>query len=280
MTEAPAPRSLAWATELDVLPPDRVVERRDGYLVVRSPGNPRHHWGNFLLFDEAPGPGDGERWERAFAAELGHDPRIRHRVFGWDRADGDLGAAREEFGARGYDVEELLALVARPEEVRRHPRASGEVVVRALDAAPGADAALWDAVVDVQADARDERSDEEEYRAFARARLEGLRALFRLGRGAWYVAQDRASGAVAGSCGVVVAEGRGRFQAVDTAERFRRRGVASRLLADAAAHAAQAFGAERLVILAAADYHALALYESLGFERAEQVASVCRWPSR
>src|SRR5204863_5406261 len=42
----PVPRSLVWATELDVLPPERLVERRGGYLVVRSPGNPRHYWGN------------------------------------------------------------------------------------------------------------------------------------------------------------------------------------------------------------------------------------------
>ena len=48
------PRSLVWATDYDVLPVDHVVERRDGYLVVRSPGNPAHYWGNLLLFDDAP----------------------------------------------------------------------------------------------------------------------------------------------------------------------------------------------------------------------------------
>ena len=53
------PRSLVWATSIDVLPPDRVVERRDGYLVVRSPANPAHYWGNLLLFDDAPAAGDG-----------------------------------------------------------------------------------------------------------------------------------------------------------------------------------------------------------------------------
>jgi hypothetical protein len=35
-----APRSLVWATDIAVLALDRVVERRDGYLGVRSPGNP------------------------------------------------------------------------------------------------------------------------------------------------------------------------------------------------------------------------------------------------
>jgi hypothetical protein len=34
------------------------------------------------------------------------------------------------------------------------------------------------------------------------------------------------------------------------------------------------------VIAADADYHALGIYESLGFRRVEQVAGVCRWPGR
>src|SRR5262245_29305524 len=97
------PRSLVWATDLDVLPLDRVVKRRDGYLVVRSPRNPEHYWGNLLLFDEPPSAGDGERWEALFAAELGDERRVRHTTLAWDRTDGVLGAAREEFGGRGYD---------------------------------------------------------------------------------------------------------------------------------------------------------------------------------
>src|SRR5262249_11306717 len=47
---AVVPRSLVLATDLDVLAPDSVVERRDGYLLVRSPSNPTFYWGNFLLF--------------------------------------------------------------------------------------------------------------------------------------------------------------------------------------------------------------------------------------
>lgn len=52
---ARVPRSLVWATDIDTLPLDRVVERRDGYLAVSSPSNPRHYWGTLLLFDKPPG---------------------------------------------------------------------------------------------------------------------------------------------------------------------------------------------------------------------------------
>jgi ribosomal protein S18 acetylase RimI-like enzyme len=64
---------------------------------------------------------------------------------------------------------------------------------------------------------------------------------------------------------------------VDTALAFRRRGICSRLVVEAAQRSAQR-GAKRLVIVADAGYHALGLYESLGFEREEHVIGVCRWP--
>ena len=107
-------RSLVQATEIDVLPLDRVVARRDDYLVVRSPRNPDHYWGNMLVFDDPPASGDGERWEDAFAAEFSGDERVRHVTLAWDRADGSLGAAREELLTRGFDLELLVGLVARP----------------------------------------------------------------------------------------------------------------------------------------------------------------------
>ena len=154
MSAAIVPRSLVWATDIDVLPLDRVVLRREAYLVVRSPSNPMHYWGNLLLFDEPPGPDDGSRWERLFEREFAGEPRTRHRTFAWDRADGALGAALEEFVGRGYDLEQTVGLIALREQIRPHRRANREVVVRALD--PAGDAELWDAVVEVQVASRDE----------------------------------------------------------------------------------------------------------------------------
>ena len=272
------PRSLVWATSIDVLAPDRIVERRDGYLVIRSPSNPSFYWGNLLLFDDPPKPGDGERWETLFEAELGGEPRIRHRTFAWDRTEPLPGAMQEEFVDRGYDVDESAGLVAEAGGVCPHPRENREVIVRALDPAAGADAELWEAVVELQVAGREEGHTEADYRTFTRERLDDRRIHFRAGRGAWSVALDPESGAVAASCGIVVTDGRGRFQAVDTALAFRRRGVASRLVVEAASRSAKDHGAERFVIAAEVGYHALGLYESLGFERREHVMGVCRWP--
>jgi ribosomal protein S18 acetylase RimI-like enzyme len=261
-----------------VLPADRRVTRRDGYLVVRSPSNPAHYWGNLLIFDAAPEAGDAQRWEQLFEQEFGDEPGVRHKTFGWDRTDGSVGRAREEFVPRGYDFEETVGLVAEPAQLTDHGRANRDVTVRVLDPAPGADAELWAAVVELQVAGRDEGHTEESYRTFTLARLTDRRTHFLAGRGAWYVALDPSSGEVAASCGIVVTNGRGRFQVVDTALAYRRQGVASRLLVDAARHSAEVHGAERFVIAADANYHAAGLYESLGFTPQERTFGVCLWP--
>jgi ribosomal protein S18 acetylase RimI-like enzyme len=275
---SPVPRSLVWATGLDVLPFNRVVERRSGFMVIRSPSNPTHYWGNYLLFDREPVAGDARRWEALFDEAFGDDPRVSHRTFAWDRTDGAVGAAREEFVGRGYDLEESVGLRADPHQLVPHPRENRDVIIQALNAAAGADEALWDAVVELQVAGREDGHEEQAYRSFARARLEDQRALFRAGRGAWYAAIEPSTGEVVGSCGVVVTAGRGRFQAVDTALAHRRRGISSRLVVEAARRASEDHGAETFVIVADAEYHALGLYESLGFERAENVFGVCFWP--
>ncbi len=273
-------RSLTWATELDSLGMDSRFERREGYLVVRSPQRPEHWWGNLLVFDHAPRSGDGERWERLFEAEFADEPRVAHRTFAWDTTDGDLGAAAEEFPPRGYDLDKLTGLVATVAQVRAHPRANREVSVQRLDPRPGADAALWAAVLEVGVAGRDERIDEQAHRAHRHARLEEMRAIFRARGGGWYVALDPATKAVLASCGVIVTGERASIHDVDTAASHRRKGICSRLLVEAVADLAGERAPASVVIAADPDYHALGLYESLGFSQREHCAGVCRIPPR
>jgi ribosomal protein S18 acetylase RimI-like enzyme len=271
-TVDPTPRSLVWATDIDVLPLSRQVERRDGFLVVRSPSNPTHYWGNLLLFDRPPARGDRIRCEQQFQAEFAGQPQSTHRTFGWDQTDEPVSSVRDEFVAHGYMLERNVGLIASAERIHPHPRASREVTTRPLD--PSADPELWDQVVELQVAGRDrERFTETAHRTFCRRRQVDLRALFAAGRGAWYVALS--GGEVVGSCGIVVTDGRGRYQAVETAPAHRRRGICSRLVLDAAHDAARRYGARRLVIVADPEYHALGLYESLGFEPVERVCGVC-----
>jgi ribosomal protein S18 acetylase RimI-like enzyme len=274
------PRSLVWATDIQVLPQGRVLERRGGYLVVRSPENPHHHWGNFLLFDEAPTAGAADRWVQLFEEEFSDTPAVTHRAFGWDVLDGDLGEAREEFVSRSYELEEIVGLCAPAGAVAPHPRENREVTVVPLDARAGADAERWEQVVDIWvASSEVEPPARPERRSFVYRRLGELRGLFSAGMGSWYVALDADGGEVVGCCGIVARGPLGRFQSVDTRADWRRRGVCSRLLVEACRHSERHYAVERFVIAADANYHARGLYESLGFEAVERVAGVCLDPS-
>ena len=174
---SPVPRSLVWATGLDVLPLNRVVERRSGFLLIRSPSNPTHYWGNFLLFDREPVAGDARRWEALFDEAFGDDPRVitaRSRGTG---PDGVVGAAADEFVPRGYDLQESVGLRADPHQLVPHPRENREVIVQALDSAIGADEPLWDAVVELQVAGREAGHEENAYRSFSRAHRRSPRAV-------------------------------------------------------------------------------------------------------
>ncbi len=275
-SETPAIRSLVYATDVDVLAADKAVIRRDGYWRIASPSDPTFWWGNFLLFDDAPVQGDRSRWEALFEREFSDYPGIAHKVFAWDRPDGARGAAEQEFPPP-YAVEESVGLIAPAGGVKPHPRANAAAEVVALDPTPGADSELWEAVFEVQMagileeDYARELDDRYLY-DYRRQRNENVRRLLCAGGGGWYVAL--LDGEVAGSLGIIVTAGRARYQQVDTARRFRGRGIASRLVAEAARLAAQEQQIDNYVIVADPDYHAIGIYESLGFVRAERVCGV------
>jgi GNAT superfamily N-acetyltransferase len=269
--------SLVWATDIDVLEESHVLDRRDGYWVVLSPANPTFWWGNFLLFDDAPGPGDGERWERIFDEAFAGHSEVTHRSFAWDRTDGAAGDADRELLTRGYELEQTTGLIATPSEIRPHARANEVADVRVLD--PASDEQLWDQVIAVQlAQAGHEHGDAEYNETFLRRRQTTLRDLFRNGRGAWYVAV--LDGEVAASLGIVVTGARARYQTVDTAQAHRRKGLATRLVVDAAAHAASNHAIDHFVMAADPDYHAIGIYESVGFRPRERVVGALLKPAQ
>ena len=197
------PRSLVWATDIDVLALDRVVERRDGYLARPLAAATRPTTGATSCSSTGAGAGDAPRWEALFdEAFAGRAARAASHVRVGPRRTGDRRGARGVRRARLRHRRERRP--RRRAALAPHPRENREVDVRALDPADGADEELWDAVVELQVAAGTKGTTRTSYRDFSRARLDDRRALFRAGRGAWYVASIPRAGAVAGSCGVVV----------------------------------------------------------------------------
>jgi ribosomal protein S18 acetylase RimI-like enzyme len=113
---------------------------------------------------------------------------------------------------------------------------------------------------------------------FLRRRQAELRSLFEQGRGAWYAAL--LGDEIVSSLGIVVTGARARYQDVHTAESHRGRGIATRLVVDAAADAASRHAIDHFVMAADPAYHAIGIYESVGFERRELVVGALRKPER
>jgi GNAT superfamily N-acetyltransferase len=260
-------RSLAWRTDLIFPRFDGEILDRGHYLVIRTPSNPTFYWGNFLLFDRPPAPGDEERWPRLFAEEIGAPPQVQHQTFGWDSPEGDAAAAHA-FVERGFRLIHSSVLTA--SSVSPPPRESTEIAVRTLESDED-----WRQATENQIRCRDLEHREAGYRVFKEAEMRRYRAMALAGRGAWFGAF--LGGTLVADLGIYQDESLGRFQTVETHPDFRRRGYAGTLVFKAARHALGQMGVETLVLVADADSAAERLYSSVGFLPREQEVGLERW---
>jgi GNAT superfamily N-acetyltransferase len=199
---------------------------------------------------------------RRFADELGKNPAIRHVTFWWDGISGDVGA-RDELEAAGFTIESSVVLIA--EEVR--PAAPPAAQLHALEP----DQVL--ATADL-AWAIGDRHDET-YREFLNRRARWHRSLVEHGTARFWGAFD--GGALVASLGLVTLGALARYQDVQTTPAYRKRGIASALLATAAEDAF-AHGVERVVVTAVAGGDGERVYARAGFRTAERTVSACRYP--
>lgn len=260
-------RSLGYRSDLIFIRFDGQVLDRGRYLVVRSPSNPTYYWGNMLIFDQPPQESDSARWPEIFAGEIGQPPRVRHRTFGWDAPQGELGQA-QAFVRQGYRLIQSDVLTARQVQAPQH--LNSEVEIRPL-----ASDQDWEAALHNQVRNREEGHDEKSYRAFRRRQNQRYRAMERAGLGHWYGAF--LDGRLVADLGLFVAQELGRFQNVVTDVDHRRRGIAGTLVYHAARHAQDELGAEQLIIVADRGSDAGRLYRSLGFQHTEHQAGLEWW---
>ena len=249
--------SLGFRTDVTLLESGgSVVVDRGDHLVVRTPANPGFHWGNFLLFDRPPQPGDAARWSTLFETEF---PGATHRAFGVDGVDG-LAGGTAEHRALGVATEVNTVLTA---DRLAPPPPAPQADIRELS---GDDdwhqaLALDHACYGVPTD--------EAGRRFAERRVAGYRSLCEAGRGRWvggFVDGRLLAGAGLFSTG----SGLARFQNVETHPAFRRRGLASAVIHQAGQHALRDHPTRKLVIVADPEDHAVRLYRALGFVDAER----------
>ena len=260
--------SLGWRTDLIFARFDGEVTDCGNHVRVRTPGNPTFWWGNFLLFQHAPGAGDLERWMASFDDGIAsRQPASRHRAFGIDvRERLEL---PPDFAAAGFTLNEATVLTLTRDRLLPSPKAPPEgFEFRVLDLPR--DAA---AVVDKQVAVDATRYDPVGYREFSERQMVRYAAMQRAGLGHWFglVAQVDGRPVLAASCGLfrdpARSDGLGRFQYVSTHPAWRRRGLCTALVHAACRHGFEAMDLRMLAMVADPTDVAIDVYESLGFRR-------------
>ncbi len=233
------------------------IEDRGDHLVVRSPHNPGHWWGNFLLLESPPAVDDAEGWLEAFAKEF---PEAEHVALGFDGVDGSADAL-SPFGQRGLDVEGQAVMTAT--SVQEPPRPNRDAEYRSLVSDED-----WGQLVDLRMSCISEGLDPQSYREFSVAKVRTIRGLVEGGHGAWFGAFE--DGRLLSGMGLFRAgSDLARFQSVETRPEARGRGLAGTLVHRVSEYGFAELGARTLVMVADPEYLAIRVYRSVGFAETE-----------
>jgi GNAT superfamily N-acetyltransferase len=260
--------SLGYRTDLALLRlgGSEIFDRGD-HLVIRSPHNPLHWWGNFLLLDSVPVAAQTDIWLERFAAEF---PAARHLAFGFDGVDGrveDL-AGFAESGLR-CEASTVLSASVVTEPARPNRDATYRMLTSDDD---------WAQSIELRIDCDDELADEENHREFATLDVETKRALCEAGHGGWFGAF--LDGRLVSQMGLFSASpGLARFASVETHPDARGRGLAGTLVHHVSQYGFAQLGARTLVMVADPDYLAVRIYRALGFSDGERQLQAERPPS-
>lgn len=260
--------SLGYRTDIALLQlGGSQVEDRGDHVVVRSPHNPGHWWGNFLLLADVPDPDESQSWLDRFASTF---PETSHVALGFDGQDGAV-TELAWFAEQGFHAEEATVMTAT--DVHPPARRNEEAVYHRLASDDD-----WAQSVELRIRCEDRGLEPVGFRTFVTARAQTNRHLVEAGPGVWFGAF--VGGRLVSQMGLVAAgPGLARFQAVETDPDHRRRGLAQSLVYHVSRFGFDELGARTLVMVADPNYFAIDLYRALGFAATETQLQIERPPS-
>ncbi len=258
------PSSLGLATDILVLSKRAEIETHPLGWVLRTPNEPDFWFGNQLILRGDPPPP-----EVAVAAFHEAFPQAEHVTISWDAPERSLAEDLDTLAERGFVIEQddVLALDGAPLPVAP---TQGFVLRDVVDEGD------WSKVADLKvAIGLEEGYQAQGYAAFIRGRCDGWRKAIAAGEGAWYGAFDGET--LAADLGIFTDGRIARFQSVETAAAYRRRGLCSALVVHALDWLQQRAPHARPVIVAEAEGDAGRLYRRIGFALVErQVSALLR----
>jgi N-acetylglutamate synthase-like GNAT family acetyltransferase len=248
----------------------QVTTHRDGVSVV-SPANPNFYFGNCFFPFNQPTSESTLALRQRFAELIGGLPSIEHESFAWSCQEADE-ATMDAFRREGFRVERSVVLACKPEHLQQPKRLVQGLVVRR--AAQSDVSHLWRLYTRFAREQEGGLLPRIE-RTFLRSRIREFMGLVEAGAGDWHIAM--VNGRPVAALGLFFEGPIGRFQEVLTDSRWRNRGLCAALVHRVSQDAFDQ-GAQDLVMVADASYHALRIYRSLGFRDVEGLVAVCKSP--
>jgi len=224
-------------------------------IIIRTPQNPTWNWGNLLVLESPPKLADISKWLQIIDEKLLIEPRTTYRLISWQGGPADE-TVLQQF--REVGLTSTLGQILTLQTLQRPQYLNPNVVVKELSG----DDPLWEEVLAINIEAFS--PDFPNYAVFATQNIEEHRMMIAKGLGRWFVAMI--DGDAAGTLGIYPGEEVYRYQEVAVREKYRRRGVASTMIFEAARRALD----ERLhftqVMVADGEKEAIRVYQALGFK--------------
>ncbi|MGG1947968.1 GNAT family N-acetyltransferase [Trinickia sp. NRRL B-1857] len=256
--------NLGLATDLLLHAQIGSVSQDDRYTILRTAQAPEYFSGNMLVLAGPPAEDDRQRLEDDFARLIGGPPAMVHRSFAWPETGGTLGDF-DSYVRHGYEAMICSVLVAERNAVRS-VEINDAVEVRLFESERDWDDWLRMSLADMP------DPDSETSRRCVAFQRSAYRGLIERHWGNWWGAFI--DGEMVGSLGLFFFGRIGVFQSIVTREDQRNKRVCRTLLTEVVKRAAGA--RDRLVVVADETYHAIRLYEALGFERQARIGSLCQ----
>ncbi len=259
-------QGLGYQSEFVFLNFDGQIENRGSYFVMRTLTNPNFFWGNPLVFSQPPKKGDHKKWIDLFKQEF-TDPSIYHITLAWDNVQAGIGDV-SEFLEQGFELEVKAVLTS--EHVVPPPKLNLEMEVRTLQTTEE-----WQSMIELQVRSAHDNLPRHEWESFYTSQSLRYQKMSKAGLGNWY--GGFMNGKLVAGLGLFYAHGIGRFQIVCTDPNVRRQGLCGTLVYKSALQVFAENKVKTLVMCADPDYHAIKIYESVGFKRQKLEYGVYWW---
>jgi hypothetical protein len=248
--------SLGFQSQLIFTSFDGRAKDSGDHWEIHTLSNPNFFWGNLLIFDRPPRMGDYATWTSQFK-EAFADRDVHHITLAWQSSTGDIGDV-SEFLAKDFILESTTVLSA--SEVIRPPKYNEDLEVRRL-----VTSSEWERMVEIQTLSTHGPLSTATWEAFYRSQAERFQRMEKAGFGSWY--GGFVEGVLVAGLGIFHRDRLGRFQTVCTDPHFQRQGICQTLVYQSSRLALSSGNMDTLVMCADPDYHAIQIYELVGYQR-------------